>query len=200
MHEEGPLLESLTRRLAECPSDFLVEPRTRAGDGQVHVGAVVFDLLRDLGGAPLAREQVDAFLLEKKRGNTDRESNRLRLTLITCWLLHDVWFRSRGRYASAAYELLTRGLTELAELVRADTFVTDPDRREELVRLCLKTFGLRPAGETQVQAQDRLTTLDSVERVKVVKAAREAEERARQIREEMARKAAEEAAATYGRE
>jgi hypothetical protein len=45
-----------------------------------------------------------------------------------------------------------------------------------------------------------LMTLDSVERVKVIKAAREAEERARQVREEMARKAAEEAAATYGRE
>ena len=200
MKEEGPLLESLTRRLAECPADFLVEPQTRAGEGQLHVGAIVFDLLRDLGGAPLEREKVETFLLDKKRSKNDLETNRLKLVLITCWLLHDVWFRSRGRYANAAYELLARGLTELAALVRADQFVTDPDRREELARLCLKCFGLRPAGESQVQAQDRLTTLDSVERVKVVKAAREAEERARLIREEMARKAAEEAAATYGRE
>jgi hypothetical protein len=64
----------------------------------------------------------------------------------------------------------------------------------------LRALDLRPAGESVVQAQDRLTTLDSVERVRVIKEARAAEERARKIREEMARKAAEEAAAAYGRE
>jgi hypothetical protein len=96
--------------------------------------------------------------------------------------------------------LLTKGLKDVAALVDSQKFVSDPDRREELARLCLKGLGLRPAGESLAQAQDRLTTLDSAERVRVVKAAREAEERARLIREEMARKAAEEAAANYGRE
>jgi hypothetical protein len=44
MKEEGPLLETLTRRLSECPADFLAEPRIGAR-GRVHVGAVISDLL-----------------------------------------------------------------------------------------------------------------------------------------------------------
>ena len=53
--EEGPLLETLTRRLAECPADFLAEPRDSSGKGAVYVAAVVYDLIRDLGGAPLTK-------------------------------------------------------------------------------------------------------------------------------------------------
>ncbi len=77
---------------------------------------------------------------------------------------------------------------------------SDPDRREELSRLCLRALNLRPAGETAAQAQDRLTTLNTVERQHVIAAARAAEERARQIREAMAKQAAEEAADKWSRE
>jgi hypothetical protein len=91
----------------------------------------------------------------------------------------------------SAIELFLRvELALLAEYALADKFVTDPDRREELARLCLKALGLRPAGETEAQAQDRLTTLSTAERQRVIKAAQEAEDRARKIREEMARQAA----------
>jgi hypothetical protein len=198
MHEEGPFLETLTRRLSECPADFLAEPRTVEGVGQVEVAAVVFDLLRDLGGRHLTKKEVNQFKISNPKSRDER--NYLRLVLITSWMLHDVWFCSRGKFAEPAFELLSRGLKEVAALVDSQKFVSDPDRREEMARLCLKGLGLRPAGESIAQAQDRLTTLDSAERVRVVKAAREAEERARLIREEMARKAAEEAAANYGRE
>jgi hypothetical protein len=198
MKEEGPYLASLTRRLAECPSEFLAEPRTTQGAGQVEVAAVVFDLLRDLGGMPVTKESVTPFTVSNAKMKGER--NHLRLVLITSWMLYDIWFRSRGMFAGPAYDLLNNGLREVAALVDAQKFVSDPDRREELARLCLKGLNLRPAGESIAQAQDRLTTLDSAERVRVVKAAREAEERARLIREEMARKAAEEAAANYGRE
>ena len=78
--------------------------------------------------------------------------------------------------------------------------VTDPDRREELARLALARLGFRPAGETVAQAQDRLTTLNSAERARVMKAAQVAEQRARQIREALARKAAEESADKWTRE
>jgi hypothetical protein len=198
MQEEGPQLETLTRRLAECPADFLAEPKMVDGTGQVEVAAVVFDLLRDLGGSLLAGKEADGLKVANPKDKSER--NHLRLVLIASWMLHDVWFRSRGRFAGQVFELLTKGLKEVAALVDSQKFVSDPDRREELARLCLKRLGLRPAGESLAQAQDRLTTLDSAERVRVVKAAREAEERARLIREEMARKAAEEAAANYGRE
>ena len=95
---------------------------------------------------------------------------------------------------------LERGLAGLAALVQAERFVDDPDRREELARAALAALDLRPQGETEPQARDRRTTLDSVERHAVLQKTRAAEERARQVREAMARKAAQEAAASYGRE
>jgi hypothetical protein len=197
MSEEGPQLESLTRRLTECPADFMAAPRDRDGNDGVVVAAIVFDLLRELGGVPLAPQQLEVF--ELNRGDARRERN-LRVVLIASWLLYDPWFRSRRRFAAAGYELLALGLDDVAAIVPPQTFISDADRREELARLCLQALGLRPAGETESQAEDRLVTLDSVERARVVRAARTAEERARHIREEMARKAAAEAAAVYGRE
>jgi hypothetical protein len=198
MTEEGPVLETLTRRLAECPNDFLSGPRDESGKGDIEVAAVVYDLLRELGGAPLTQQEASPFKLGSK--HTRAEENRLRVALVACWLLHDSWFRSRRRFAQDAYRLLAAGLDGLAELVQAAQLVADADRREELARLCLKSLGLRPAGETEAQSEDRLATLDSVEMSRVVREARAAEERARKIREEMARKAAEEAASVYGRE
>ena len=198
MKQEGPQLESLTHRLSECPAEFFAEPRSKAQPNGIEVSAVIFDLIRDLGGKPLSKKELAEFTISNPKSKEER--NAIRLILIASWLLHDSWFRARGTYALSAYDLLTRGLKDVAKLVEASEFVSDPDRREELARICLKGLGLRPAGETEIQAQDRLNTLDSVERARVVKAAREAEERARQIREEMRRKAEEEAAASYGRE
>jgi hypothetical protein len=96
--------------------------------------------------------------------------------------------------------LLSQGLETLAAAIRAESVVADPDRREELVLFCLKSLGLRPQGETEAQAADRLTALDSVERSRVVRETREAEARAREVRQMMARRAAEEAAAKASRE
>ncbi|MEW6128499.1 MAG: hypothetical protein AB1757_15775 [Acidobacteriota bacterium] len=198
MKNEGPQLEALTRRLSECPADFLGEPKTANGKGQVEVSAIVFDLIRELGGKPLTKQQLDSLKISNPKSKEER--NRLRLALIASWLFYDAWFRSREGFADKALEFLLNGLGELANLVDPTQFISDADRREELARLSLKQFGLRPLGESEAQAQDRLTTLDSVERARVIKAAREAEERARQIREEMRRKAEEEAAASWGRE
>ena len=96
--------------------------------------------------------------------------------------------------------MLEAEANDLAPRVAARKFVTDPDRREELARLALARLGFRPAGETLAQAQDRLTTLNSAERARVMKAAQAGEQRARQIREALVRKAAEESADKYTRE
>jgi hypothetical protein len=122
---------------------------------------------------------------------------RLRLMAVASWLLHDEWFVSRKHLARPMWTLLRDGLDDLAKVVSADDAVKDPDRREELVRLCLRELGLRPNGETIEQAADRLTTLDSAERVRVIRQTREAEARARKIREQMAKEAAQAAAARY---
>lgn len=194
MKDEGPALQQMTRRVGECPADFLEEPRI-GESGTIHVDALVADLLRDVGGAIR-----DAELLARFRTDKSAERNRLTATAVACWLLHEEWFLERPEHAPAIFRFLADDIPELAAVVKASSLVNDPDRREELVRLALKALGVRPAGESVAQAQDRLTTLSTIERRRVIAAARAAEERARAIREAMAEKAAQEAAARYMRE
>lgn len=194
MTQEGPYLETLTRRLTETPLEFLAEPML-GEKGVVAVKAVLSDLLYELRGERSGL--VENFDLKISAANR----NRLRLTLIASWLLADEWFKRNGRALTPAIEqFLTDGVWELAASGAAEKFTTDADRREELARVSLAQLGLRPAGESEAQAQDRLMTISSRERQRVIKAARAAEERARHIREEMARQAAEDAQAKAMRE
>ena len=194
MEREGPFLESLTRRLAETPEDFLAEPRI-GQTGRVQTVAVVADLLQLLGSSAEGPE------LRRFAGvDARRDRNRLSITLLLCWLLADEWFRQARPVAGEVIRVLDTEAAELAGRVAVRKFVTDPDRREELARLALARLGFRPAGESLAQAQDRLTTLNSAERARVMQAARVAEERARRIREALAKKAAEESADKWTRE
>jgi hypothetical protein len=194
MKKEGPDLQRLLKRLAECPPEFLAPPRI-GREGEIMAGAVVSDLMLDLGGASLTEAQAQPFEDVKPK-----DRNRLRLVLVAARVLHDPWFREQKSFAPAAYEFLKAGLDNTAALVSADLFVTDPDRREELVRLCLAGLGLRPRGETEAQAADRLETISSAVRAEVAKSTRAREERARALREIMKAKEAREAAAKYTRE
>ncbi len=90
--------------------------------------------------------------------------------------------------------------TALSPRAPAASFSADADRREELVRTLLAALNHRPANETVVQAQDRLANVSSSQRNIAVTAARGIAERARKIREALARKAAEESADKMWRE
>jgi hypothetical protein len=191
----GPEITVLTHRLAECPPDCYetpLGPRTRNKSVALDVIAIVSDHFRDLG------IELDAIanpieLIGKLNARQQR------MVLIATWLLRDPWLMENSD-AALVSALLTRGLTEMAEVVVPESTITDPDRREELARICLRELGMRPSGETEQQALDRLNTLDSAERVRVISKTRAAEARARKIREAMAKKAAEEAAARYSPE
>jgi hypothetical protein len=177
----------LLHRLADCPPDFL------PGPSQINVVALACDHFRALGTAiPGAQE---------RRSLAGLPSELKRLLPIVLWLLRDDWFLSRPQLAPATWNLLqSDSLAGLANLVSPESIVNDPDRREELVRLCLQGLGLTPDGESAAQAADRLTTLNSVERERVIRQTRKSEARAREIREAMARQRAEEAATRYSRE
>jgi hypothetical protein len=194
MDREGPVLEALTRRLAETPEEFLAEPRV-GNVGRVHTAAVVGDLLSLMGHDVTARD------LAPFSGSDRRDDrNRLGVTLVLAWLLSDDWFVRSRPDAAALLALLGTTAGEMAEQIAATKLISDPDRREELARIALARLGLRPAGETIAQAQDRLTTLSSAERQRVIGAARAAEERARAIREALVRKAAQESADKHTRD
>lgn len=193
LSREGPPLAALLQRVAETPKDFLAEPRIRAA-GDVHVDAVVADLFASLGATVGARE------LERFAGKGPADRNLLAVVLLLCWVLADPWFASAAPNKSELLALLGDTASELAVATSARKFVDDPDRREELVRVTLAAIGCRPAGESEAQAEDRLTSLSSAERARVVEAARAAELRARQIREALRKKAAEESADKWTRE
>ncbi len=194
MQRSGPPLETLVRRLIETPPDFLDEPRI-GNAGRVFVAALVNDLLFLHGGcapvAALARfHSVDA--------SADR--NRLTLVMIAVWLLADEWFVAARIQQPALLAVLDQAIAELAIATPAGKFVTDPDRREELARLLLARLDFRPDGETIAQASDRLSGLSGSERRRLLEASRAAEQRARAIREALAKKAAEESADKWTRE
>lgn len=186
MSPAGPPLDRLLHRLADCPSEFLLS------SSELDIAALACDHFRAIGAAI-----PDA--LQRRRVALASEAHRL--LPIVLWLLRDDWFVARPDLAEATWGLLqSAGLTQLAKLVRAEAVVNDPDRREELARLCLKGLGVQPEGESAAQAADRLTTLDSVERERVIRQTRQAEARAREIRAAMARQRAQEAAARYSPE
>jgi len=167
-------VERLCRRLAEMPVAFLrpVEPRK---SGMVQVDAIVRDLFLDRATRTPTVQELNTFQPSSYRHAVKRKARQrhLRAVLITSWLLHDEVF---GRMpAEKLLGLLKAGVEELSRYVMPRAFVEDADRREELVRTCLKRFKIAPVGESKADAEDRLSTLDSVKRVKLMKLARQRE-------------------------
>ncbi len=197
---EGPDIRELTRHLAECPPIFLEEPVQPSGQGGVHVHAVLSDLLARMGAPRLSETEALLFrYADKKAVRTDR--NRLRIALVGAWLFSHRALRGLET-ARRLRHWLGHELGPLAGLIPVEDLVRDSDRREEFARLCLAALDMRPRGESDSQAQNRLAALSSVERQRVIAEARAAEERARQVREELERKRREEAeaASTYSNE
>jgi len=193
MNHEGPSLETLLRRIAETPSDFLAAPHTPGSRTGVHVNAVVSDLLTTYG-------HTVASLSDFETAENAADKRRAGLTLVLCWLLAEPALIATKLDVEPLHALLTEGATDLAAQFSAEKYLAEPERREELARFALARIDLRPSGETVAQAQDRLTALSSAERARVIKASRKAEQRAREIREALARKAAQESADKYTRE
>ena len=195
----GPAIEALTRRLIDTPRDLLAEP-VGAPDGQVVVAAVVSDVLRLHGGAGLDTVTAAPFRLPPSPAAVTPEvTNWLRCVLLGSWVCTDPGLVAAAR-PDLVLAFLAGGLQELAATVPSATLVADPDRREELARRCVRALGLVPAGETEAQSSDRLATLDSAERARVLAATREAEQRAEEVRQAMHAAAAAEAAAKASRE
>ncbi len=191
--DQNPLLEALLQRLIDTPQEFQYEP-VIASRGKVHVAALVHDLYC------LHMEIPTIDVLRQFTSSTSQDRNRLQVVAIVVWLLSDAWFVQK-KLTSFQLDVLLRDITkELSSQTTALVFIQDAERREELVRLCLSRLGLRPKGESAEQAADRLSRISGVERQRLLAASRQAEERARTIREALVKKAAEESADKWGRE
>ena len=176
-------VEKLCGRLAEAPPIFqsAVDP---AEPGSIRIAAVVADLFRDRASRPLTPKELARF------GYVPQSRRHLELVLVASWLLHDEAFQ--GCSAETLLELVTQHLWKLSELVIPRAFIEDAERREELVRVCVKAVGGKIDGEDPAISEDRLATLDSVRRDELLRDARtrDAEREAR--RRELARLRAQE--------
>lgn len=190
-----PPLAEFLRWLAETPEPFRAEP-LGFGDGVVPVRAVVADLFETWFGRRPDEETLKNFD-PVNAGKVER--NRLRWVLAACHLLWHPGLRGRGSEAGFV-QLLTKDLAGLAAVAPVEGLVTEEERREELIRRALRALGLLLPGESAKEAEDRLAQVDSIERRKLLREAAEKEKRAREVREMMAKKAAEEAAAKVSRE
>lgn len=191
--DHSPLLEALLQRVIGTPQEFQDEP-VIASRGKVHVAALVHDLCGLHGLLPTTE------VLQQFVSNASQDRNRMHMVAVIVWLLSDTWFIEKKLKAIQMSMLLVDVVEEFASQTTAQFFINDADRREELVRLCLSRLGFRPRGETAEQSADRLSRISGIERQRLLAASRQAEERARAIREALVRKAAEESADKWGRE
>jgi hypothetical protein len=215
---EGPSLDALLRRLLDIPTDFLVESEASMGTRRgstVNVTAVVHDVVAMIfdrvdSGAELATNNTDREVVSREGLErfeaalaTDRQGRAAGFALLFAWILADPWF---GRYAQTrvSQKRVWSTFTTLSVAHGAESSAAqwhgDPKRREEIVRSLFATLELVPEGETEAQADDRLTRVSSAQRKRLLAAAREAEARAEVVREALAAKAAQEAADKYTRE
>ena len=197
MMQIGPHLEILTHRLVDTPVEFLAEPRIAgvANAQAVAVAALVNDIVL-LHGARAPAASLQGFIGAQVKA----DRNRLALAMILCWLLADDWFIGQQLPQPALLQVLGEAARELAASTPAHQFTQDPERREELARIVLARLGFRPRDESVAQSTDRLSAISGTERRRLLEASRLAEQRAREIREALAKKAAEESADKWSRE
>ncbi len=186
---EGPAISHLHHRMTAILS--LVEPRDVK-----HLPALVHDLLYQ-HQQNFSYELLAPF----------RETSVKCPWYTTCYLLLHLYSDSSFLKHSLDARKLVKALEEKSKELFASTqsgkntiYIEDVDRREEFIRVALAAVDLRPEGESPAQADDRLLMVSSFERKRVMEAAKAAEERAAQIREALARKAAQEAANKMSRE
>jgi hypothetical protein len=202
MNRVGPPLASALRRMIEVPSDFVITEADLSASA--FVPAVVHDAVLEILGT------VDAglfgnFLAEHQTTSADRGFG---VASLIAWLLLDRSMRTPPSTdddpipldGQTVWGLLTEHASALGAEVTATQWMNDPDRREELCRVVMAFAGLRPEGETVAQAEDRLSSMSSAQRRRLFQASMAAENRARQIRDELSRKAAQEAADKATRE
>lgn len=184
---EGPAMETLQYRLQQAPSFFAEEK----------VPTFFYALIHDVVFA------CDTQFSERLLQPFSRPSPQCRwysTAALMAYFLGEECFAKLNLKALDLIRVLSTTAELLSQTGKNRRYLEDVDRREEFIRVVLQDLGLRPQGETEKQAEHRLQSVSSAERLRVIEAARAAEERARIIREELAKKRAQEAADKMSRE
>lgn len=182
----GPDITVLHHRMAEAPL-YLIKPPVTHSQALVH--DLVFRFDTDFDHTELLKFNLSVL-----------QCPWYEITRLMIWLLAAPELADHNIMAVKLFSLLSDTAKSLYGTSDQKLYINDVDRREEFIRVCLYELNLKPAGESDEMAIDRLMSVSSAERIKLVKAAQSAERRAREIRKAMARKKAREAADKMTRE
>lgn len=166
--------------------------------------------LRNISGPWLAAAQGTAswiplwnevclHLQGKFPGKTPQGGAEGRILALGLWILTHRIFQGPVPLEEG-FATFRKWAAEVSAQVNPGLFLSDGERREELIRRILATYGFGVEGEEVARSAERLEVLDSLARARILRDAQAAQKRAQEIREALARQEAEEAASKYTRE
>ncbi|MEO8773502.1 MAG: hypothetical protein ABI371_04140 [Gelidibacter sp.] len=185
----------LVTHLRKCPDAYLKPSNLTHPDGLDSV-ALICDTYRVINLNFLQKE----FKLPYANPLKWKKDNEWRAIHMSAWLLSHKVFLNISKPDEKLFMFWFKDLSDASDYVEADQWINDEERAEEMVRLLLNRCEIIPYGESHEEAADKLSSVSSAERHKVLTQSYEAHERIMQIKREMAEKKAREAANTYGRE
>lgn len=185
----------LVTHLRKCPDIFL-EPSSFIESQGLNSIALICDTYRIVSNNFFKND----FNIPTAINLKSIDDNHWRSIHISTWLLSDPNFTNIPSIAEKLYNFWFEELQYASVFVKYNAWISDDERAEEMVRLLLHCCEIIPDGENYDEAADKLSSLSSADRQKVLKQSYEAHERIMSIKREMAEKKAREAANTYGRE
>lgn len=185
-------LSLLMNHLNNVPRDFLEIPDSHSANG-APVNAVFMDAMEIFGlNQPLNT------LIELLPINPSESYSRF--ILLTSWFISSSELKKIEIDPDYFRAWIKDDLLNFSKYVSVDKVLSDEERTEEYVRRALQILGARPEGESEDEFEHRLSAIDSLARHGLMRNLRGKIAHARQLREKMAAKKAQEAAARAGRE
>jgi len=130
-----------------------------------------------------------------------KQPNLLGLHLVLCYFFADPNWKEENIDVEKLIAYLKDKLPILATNVSPYTeWISDGERSEELVRSLLNGLDLLPANETEKYFKDRLRSIDTLERIRILEESKKAQERAQELLRKIKQAEEEEAASKYNRE
>lgn len=184
---EGPDINILHHRLTEFPKEWM------SSELPDYFVALIHDAIYSRCYS-ISASDLNIFRRPPK------QCDWYRMSLLIAFFLSDESFDEFQFNSSSVLSVLDTTAKELAQAGPNKVYINDVDRREELIRVTLNALSLYPKGETSTLAEDRLQAVSSQERLKVLRAARLAEQRSHELRVALAKQKAKEAADKMTRE
>ena len=167
----------LVTHVRKCPDIFLKPSSSIENEGLNSV-ALISDTYRLVCNDFLKKE----FKIPSPFNLAHIDDNHWRAIHISIWLLNHPNFIKSAILEDKLYNFWFEELSEASLYVNFKKWICDEERAEEMVRLVLHCCEIIPDGENQEEAADKLSSLSSADRQKVLKQSYQAYERIMKIK------------------